>query len=68
MAQRVEVILVDDLNGEPADETVQFSLDGAAFEIDLTAENASTLREAMHPFVQAGRKVRPVRKRRAPKP
>ena len=46
MAQKVQVILVDDLDGGDAEESVSFSLDGVSYEIDLSAENAEALREA----------------------
>lgn len=45
MAQRVEVILVDDIDGGDAVETVVFSVDGTAYEIDLSAANAQKLRD-----------------------
>ena len=45
MAQRVEVILVDDLDGGPASETVTFALDGVSYEIDLSEKNAKALRD-----------------------
>ena len=35
MAQKVRIILEDDLDGGPADETIRFGLDGAHYEIDL---------------------------------
>ena len=57
MAIRTEVSLIDDLNGRKADETVVFSLDGAAYEIDLSTANAAALRKAVQPFVAAGRAV-----------
>lgn len=57
MAQRVEVVLVDDLDGSPADETVQFTLDGVSYEIDLNAENAAALRDAIAVYVGHGRRV-----------
>lgn len=56
MAQRVQVELVDDLNGEEAQETVRFGLDGVAYEIDLTSGNADALREALAQYVEKGRK------------
>lgn len=60
MAQRVEVRLTDDLDGtEIADgkgETVRFGLDGREYEIDLTAKNATSLRKALKPYLDAGRK------------
>nr|MDQ6937124.1 Lsr2 family protein [Actinomycetota bacterium] len=35
MAQRMHVVLEDDLDGTTAEETVSFALDGPAYEIDL---------------------------------
>ena len=57
MAQRVEVVVVDDLDGGPADETVQFGLDGVTYEIDLNEENAAALRDAVAVYVGHGRRV-----------
>ncbi|KWW97564.1 Lsr2 family protein [Carbonactinospora thermoautotrophica] len=57
MAQKVQVILVDDLEGGPADETVSFSLDGVSYEIDLNEANASKLRDALSKYIAAARKV-----------
>ena len=56
MAQKVQVILLDDLDGGDADETVSFALDGASYEIDLSTKNASKLREALAPYVASARK------------
>jgi hypothetical protein len=56
VAQKVQVLLVDDLDGGEADETVTFALDGVAFEIDLKSQNADKLRELLAPFVEKGRK------------
>lgn len=58
MVTKTQVLLVDDVNGEDAAETVSFALDGSQYEIDLTAENAAGIREAFAPFVGAARKVR----------
>lgn len=57
MAQRVEVVLVDDLDGGPADETVQFALDGVSYEIDLTAANAQSMRDALAPYLGHARRT-----------
>lgn len=57
MAKRVHVVLEDDLDGGPAEETVSFSLDGQSYEIDLNTENASVLRESMARFVGHARKI-----------
>ncbi|WP_431679252.1 histone-like nucleoid-structuring protein Lsr2 [Kitasatospora sp. KL5] len=56
MAQRVQVILEDDLDGGSADETVMFALDGVAYEIDLKSDNAEKLRDLLAPYVEKGRK------------
>lgn len=47
----------DDLDGESADDTIQFSLDGKNYEIDLSATNAERLWEALRPFADAARKT-----------
>lgn len=57
MAQKVQVELIDDLDGSPAAETVRFSLDGKQYEIDLSATNATELREGLADYVSAGRKA-----------
>lgn len=61
MARRIVHQLVDDLDGTELEvgsgETVLFSLDGIAYEIDLTDENAQALRDALEPYVSAGRRV-----------
>jgi hypothetical protein len=57
MAQKVEVLLLDDLDGSQADETVSFGIDGGQYEIDLSAEHASDLRSSLEAFVAAARKT-----------
>jgi Lsr2 len=57
VAQKVQVILVDDIDGGAAVETVGFSLDGASYEIDLSGKNAAKLRDAFAGYVGAARKV-----------
>lgn len=57
MAKRVHVVLEDDLDGGPAEETVSFALDGQSYEIDLNTENASALRESMARYVGHARKI-----------
>ena len=57
MAQKVQVLLLDDLSGGEADETVTFALDGKTYEIDLNSENANKLRSALEPYVKAGRRA-----------
>ena len=60
MARRIVHQLVDDLDGSVLEvgegETVLFSLDGTAYEIDLTDANAAALREILAPYVDAARR------------
>jgi Lsr2 len=58
MAQRVNVVLVDDIDGTDAAETVTFGLDGADYEIDLSEENADRLREAFALYIGHARETR----------
>lgn len=57
MAQRVQILLEDDLDGGDASETVTFGLDGVTYEIDLSDKNATALREALAGYIGAGRRV-----------
>ena len=69
MAQRVQTVFVDDLDGSAAETTVRFGVDGTDYEIDLNAAHAKALGEALEKYIQAGRRVssgrRGVRGRRA---
>lgn len=57
MAQKIHVVLEDDLDGSEASETVSFGLDGTTYEIDLNEKNAAALRDALATYVGHGRKV-----------
>jgi hypothetical protein len=57
MAQRVNVVLVDDIDGSDASETVTFGLDGVQYEIDLSDGHADELRQAMALYVGHGRRA-----------
>jgi hypothetical protein len=57
MAQKVQVLLIDDLEGGDAHETVTFGLDGRTYEIDLKDKNAEKLRATLEGFVKAGRRT-----------
>jgi hypothetical protein len=56
VAQKVQVTLVDDLDGSSADETLTFGLDGVAYEIDLSRSNAKKFRDSLNPYVGAARR------------
>ncbi|MUL40739.1 Lsr2 family protein [Streptomonospora sp. PA3] len=57
MSRKVEVLLVDDLEGGPADESVEFGIDGKSYQIDLSSANAKKLRETLSPYLSGARKV-----------
>jgi hypothetical protein len=57
MAQKIQVTLVDDLDGGQAEETVTFGLDCSTYEIDLSSKNAQKLRDGIAAYVGAARKV-----------
>ena len=56
MAQRVEIQFTDDIDGGPADVTVNFAVDGTAYEIDLSSTHADEFRAAMEPFTANARR------------
>jgi hypothetical protein len=57
MAQVREVRLIDDLNGSEAAETIDFSLDGRDYQVDLSEDNALKLRDSIAEFVAAARRA-----------
>ncbi|WP_395111397.1 Lsr2 family protein [Actinomadura sp. SCN-SB] len=65
MAQQVVIKKIDDIDGTPAGETVNFGLDGRSYEIDLNEANEDTLRGILGPYLAKARKVGTRRDRRA---
>jgi hypothetical protein len=57
MAQKIQTLFIDDIDGSEAEGTVRFGLDGTEYEIDLNAEHAQALRDALARYVQAGRRA-----------
>lgn len=57
MARQVITTLIDDLDGKKADRTVEFSLDGINYTIDLSEANAGKLRKALDPYINAGTRL-----------
>ena len=57
MAQRTQILYVDDIDGSKADGTVRFGFDGTAYEIDLSKKHADHLAEVIRPYIDAARKV-----------
>ena len=57
MAQKTQVILVDDVDGSEASQTVTFALDGVSYEIDLNEEHVAALRESFEEWVGKARRT-----------
>lgn len=57
MAQRMQTLFIDDIDGSEAESTVRFGVDGIDYEIDLSAAHAEEFQKAMQKFLDAGRKV-----------
>lgn len=64
MAQRVQVLLTDDIDGSEASETISFSLDGVSYDIDLNDENSAALRASLAPYIDGARREKNTRGRR----
>ena len=57
MAQKIQTLFIDDLDGSAAEGPVRFGLDGSEYEIDLNAGHAKELRDALARYVDAARRV-----------
>lgn len=57
MAQKTQVILVDDIDNGPATQTVTFGIDGVTYEIDLNDEHAAALRESLAEWIGKARRT-----------
>jgi hypothetical protein len=68
MATRIASVLEDDLDGGPADQTLEFGLGGTEYVIDLSAKNAAKFRRQLTPFIEHARKAGRVQRRRPGRP
>lgn len=57
MAQRTEIFLIDDVDESAATETINFGLDGATYEIDLSDDNAHKLRRDLEMWTRSARRT-----------
>jgi len=57
MARHTTVRLVDDLDGGGADTTINFALDGALYEIDLSSKHADEFGAALAKYIGAARRA-----------
>ncbi len=57
MTRRVQVHLLDDIDGSQADETLKFGLDGTLYEIDLSSKHANKFRSALAQYIAKSRRI-----------
>ncbi len=62
MVQRVQTLLIDDIDDSAAAETVVFGLDGVTYEIDLNSDHADSLRSDLAKWIGHGRKQQSAKK------
>jgi hypothetical protein len=65
VAQKIQTLFIDDLDGSPAEGTVRFALDGTEYAIDLNEKHASELRDALARYVDAARRANGAARRSA---
>ena len=57
MTQKTQVVLVDDVDGSEATQTISFAYQGVKYEIDLNDDHAAAIEESFNDWIQAARKV-----------
>jgi nucleoid-associated protein Lsr2 len=57
MAQQIQTLFIDDIDGGPAEGTVRFGLDGTDYEIDLSATHSEELHKVLAGYVTHARKA-----------
>lgn len=63
MAQKIQTLFIDDIDGGEADGTVRFGLDGTEYEIDLNTKHSEELHAALANYVAHARKATGLGKR-----
>ena len=57
MAQKIQTLFVDDIDGSEAEGTIRFGLDGVGYEIDLNLAHSEELHKALAPYLAHARKT-----------
>ena len=65
MAQKIQTLFIDDLDGSEAAGTIRFGLDGTEYEIDLSTAHSDELHKALEQYVRHGRRTGGTAKRAA---
>ncbi|MFL4475984.1 Lsr2 family protein [Paeniglutamicibacter sp. MACA_103] len=66
MARKVQIALIDDIDGSEASESIVFGIGGQHYEIDLNEENAEAFREAFKPYIKVARTSKQFTPKEAP--
>jgi hypothetical protein len=57
MAQKIQTLFIDDIDGSEAEGTVRFGFDGTNYEIDLSDKHSDELRTALRKYVEHARRI-----------
>jgi hypothetical protein len=57
MAQKIQTLFIDDIDGGEAEGTVRFALDGSEYEIDLNGKHSEELHSVLGRYISHARKV-----------
>jgi hypothetical protein len=57
MAQKIQTLFIDDIDGGAAEGTVRFALDGTDYEIDLSSKHSDELRTELGKYVEHARRA-----------
>ena len=57
MAQKVQTLYIDDIDGTEAAGTIRFGLDGTDYEIDLNSKHSDALRNSLRKYIEHARKA-----------
>jgi len=57
MAQKIQTLFIDDIDGTEAEGTVRFGLDGTEYEIDLNEAHSTELRKSLEAYITNARKA-----------
>src|SRR5215469_4334259 len=68
MAQKIQTLFIDDIDGGDAEGTVRFGLDGSDYEIDLSAVHSQELHNALRNYIEHARKVAATARRQGRRP
>lgn len=63
MAQQIQTLFIDDIDGGEAAGTVRFALDGVEYEIDLSIKHTDELHTKLGKYIDHARKIGSTSKR-----